>query len=320
MTSVYKNTTILPIQVFSFYLCQSILRQSAVSSQQFSLTAPKFTVKDLILPQTTLASIQDFLSYQQHADKIFNEWGLSTTHAHQRQIAVNLYGLPGTGKTMAAHAIAHALGKSLIAVNYADIESKYVGETSKNITTLFKEAAENNAIIFFDEADAMLSRRVTNMSSATDVSVNQTRSVLLTLMNNHEGLIIFTTNFIENYDPAFMRRILSHILFELPDEDNRTALWQKYIPKALPHTTDLTELAKISNGLSGSDIANCVLKSALSSARQNKTVVEFVDFEKAILEVKASKKANQKSTLPPNATVTTKTVSEEYVQSQLTQK
>lgn len=121
---------------------------------------------------------------------------------------------------MAAHAIAHELNKPLIAVNYAEIESKYVGETSKNITALFNTAKEQDAIIFFDEADAMLSRRVTNMSHATDVSVNQTRSVLLTLMNDHEGLIIFTTNFVSNYDPAFMRRILSHILFDLPNADN----------------------------------------------------------------------------------------------------
>lgn len=101
-----------------------------------------------------------------------------------KQIAINLYGLPGTGKTMAAHAIASALKRPMFAVNYADIESKYVGETSKNLTRLFKEAELIDAIIFFDEADAMLSRRVTNMSNSTDVSVNQTRSVLLTLMNN----------------------------------------------------------------------------------------------------------------------------------------
>ena len=93
----------------------------------------------------------------------------------------------GTGKTMAAHAIANALHKEMICVNYADIESKYVGETSKNLTNLFHTASEKDIIIFFDEADALLSKRVTNMSSSTDVSVNQTRSVLLTLLNDYEA-------------------------------------------------------------------------------------------------------------------------------------
>ena len=181
---------------------QPIIKSEIPVEEQFNMIVPQFTIDDLILPDSTLHGIQDFLSYQTHAELIFNGWGLSKTHAHQRQIAINLYGLSGTGKTMAAHAIAHALNKPIIAVNYSEIESKYVGETSKNITKLFKIAKEEKAIIFFDEADAMLSRRVSNMSNSTDVSVNQTRSVLLTLMNNHEGLIIFTTNFIENYDSA----------------------------------------------------------------------------------------------------------------------
>ncbi|MDO5742785.1 MAG: ATP-binding protein, partial [Vagococcus sp.] len=242
-------------------------------SSQYNLTMPLYTIDNLILPKSTLNSIQNFLSYQKYSDLIFNRWGLSNTHSNQKQIAVNLYGVSGTGKTMAAHAIAHSFGKPLIIVDYSEIESKYVGETSKNITALFHTAVEQDAIIFFDEADAILSRRVTNMSSSTDVSVNQTRSVLLTLMNHHEGLIIFTTNFIENYDPAFMRRILAHILFELPDTENRKNLWNMYIPKGLPHDADIEDLAKLSSGLSGSDISNCVLKAAFSAARENLNMV-----------------------------------------------
>lgn len=101
---------------------------------------------------------------------------------------------------MAAHAIANALGKRMLPVDYAEIESKYVGETAKNLTALFRVAAEHEAIIFFDEADALLSKRVSNMSSATDVSVNQTRSVLLTLLNDYKGIVLFATNYIHNYD------------------------------------------------------------------------------------------------------------------------
>lgn len=262
-------------------------------STPYRLTVPLYSLDKLVLPQSTLHSIENFLSYQKHTSLIFNQWGLSDTHKHQRQIAINLYGRSGTGKTMAAHAIAHGFGKPLIAVNYSEIESKYVGETSKNLTSLFEMAVQQDAIIFFDEADAMLSRRVTNMSNSTDVSVNQTRSVLLTLMNNHEGLIVFTTNFIENYDPAFMRRILTHILFELPDFDSRRRLWQKYIPKSLPHNVSIDELAEISEGLSGSDISNCVLKSAFSTAREGLVAVTIEKFIESVNETKDSQSANQ---------------------------
>lgn len=282
----------------------------------FEAVQPLYTLNDLIVPKNTLKGITDFLSYQKHSDLVYNQWGLSKTHSHLKQIAINLYGLPGTGKTMAAHAIASALKRPMFAVNYADVESKYVGETSKNLTRLFKEAELIDAIIFFDEADAMLSRRVTNMSNSTDVSVNQTRSVLLTLMNNHKGLIIFTTNFIENYDPAFMRRIISHIYFDLPDLENRKILWDRYIPNSLPHSADLSELAKSSEGLSGSDIANIVLKSALSAASNQQSEVSMANFNSAINEIKNSKIANQKA-INHSSKIQTNIVSQEYVHSQL---
>ena len=261
---------------------------------------PRYTLDDLILPIETLQDIKDFLSYQEHEDLIYNVWGLAKTHKHQRQIAINLYGEPGTGKTIAAQAIASSLNRPIIAINYSEIESKYVGETSKNITGIFKQAKDENAVIFFDEADALLSRRVTNMSSSTDVSVNQTRSVLLTLMDQHIGIIIFTTNFIENYDAAFMRRILTHILFELPNLDNRAKLWHKYIPRELPLSWDVSipKLAEVSKGLSGSDIANCILKAAMSASRKGNKDVDFQSFINAIDQVNKSKKANRNSDLP----------------------
>ncbi len=278
-----------------------------------SLIIPKFNLTDLIIPHVTAASIADFLAYKKHEELIFNHWGLAQTHRHQRQTAINFYGMPGTGKTMAAHAIAKELNQPLIMVDYASLESKYVGETSKNITEIFRQAKANQAIIFFDEADAILSRRVTNMSHATDVSVNQTRSVLLTLMNDHQGLIIFTTNFIENYDPAFMRRILAHIHFELPDLACRMKLWEKYIPKRLPHQINFTELAEISDTLSGSDISSCVLKAAMSAARQGHTDLKLEHFKQAIDEVIQSKAANRKS----ETKVEKRIVSEDYVKSKI---
>ncbi len=255
----------------------------------------EYTLSDLILPGRTMSSLLDFLSYKKNESIVFEQWGLKDTHKRGRHNAINFYGPPGTGKTMAAHAVAHELGLPLIVANYAELESKYVGETSKNITKLFARAAESGAVLFFDEADAILSRRVTNMTQATDVSVNQTRSVLLVLMNSHPGLVIFATNFIENYDPAFMRRIVAHVDFELPDEECRRKLWEKYVPANMPFDGDIGILATSSEGLSGSDISTCVLKAAMSAARSASPVVRSENFFQAINEIRKSKMANSGS-------------------------
>ena len=209
----------------------------------------------------------DVATYAENSEKVFETWGFKNTHQFSKRIVINLYGAPGTGKTMAAHAIAKNLGRKILIVNYADIESKFVGETPKNIRKAFEAAKKSNSILFFDEADAILSKRVTNMTQAVDVSVNQTRSVMLMLMNEYQDFIIFATNFISNFDPAFMRRISMHVKFELPDEECRKKLWAMYIPKELPNNLDIDELAKKFSGISGSDIANAMLNSAFKTAR-----------------------------------------------------
>ena len=219
---------------------------------------------------------------------------------------------------MVAHAIAKHLGRKILVVNYADIESKYVGETPKNIRKVFEAGKETGSIIFFDEADAILSRRVTNMTSATDVSVNQTRSVMLLLMNEYQDFIIFATNFISNFDPAFMRRISVHVRFELPDLKCRKLLWAKYIPTKMPLTLSKYELtshlAEQFEGISGGDISNAVLNAAFMAARHGELHISEDYFERAVKSILVSKKANQKK---GDVTVTRKPVSEEYVKKQL---
>ena len=203
---------------------------------------PKYSLEDIILPNNVKEQILDIADYARNSKIVFEQWGLEKTHKYSKRIGINLYGAPGTGKTMAAHAIAKYLGRKILIVNYADIESKYVGETPKNIRKVFEVAKETNSILFFDEADAILSKRVTNMTGATDVSVNQTRSVMLMIMNDYQDFIIFATNFIENFDPAFMRRISMHVKFELPDYECRRKLWKLYIPNTMPTDIDIDEI------------------------------------------------------------------------------
>ena len=162
----------------------------------FSTEEPKYDLDDIILPAYVKEQILDVAEYMHNSKIVFEDWGLETTHKYSKRMGINLYGPPGTGKTMAAHAIAKHLNRKILVVNYADIESKYVGDTPKNIRKAFEVAKETNSVIFFDEADAILSKRVTNMLNATDVSVNQTRSVMLMILNDYQDIIIFATNFI----------------------------------------------------------------------------------------------------------------------------
>lgn len=278
---------------------------------EFYPEEPKYSFEEIIFPQAVKDKILDVANYAENSKKVFEEWGLQKVYKQSRRIGINLYGEPGTGKTMAAHAIAKHLGRKILAVNYADIESKYVGETPKNIRKAFEAAAATNSILFFDEADAILSKRVTNMSSATDVSVNQTRSVMLMVMNDYQDFVIFATNFISNFDPAFMRRISTHIEFKLPDLDCRKKLWNHYILPSMPNNIDIDELAEKYDGISGSDISNAVLMTAFKAARQNAELVDKNLVFEAIEETLASKNANK------GVTVEKRVVSEEYVKERI---
>ena len=274
---------------------------------------PKFAFDDIILPNHVREQILNAADYAKNSKIVFEDWGLNETHKYSKRIGINLYGESGTGKTMAAHAIAKYLGRKILSVNYADIESKYVGETPKNIRRVFEVGKATGSILFFDEADAILSRRVTNMTNATDVSVNQTRSVMLLMMNEYQDFIIFATNFISNFDPAFMRRISVHVKFELPDEKCRRLLWKKYIPAKMPTDANIFEIAQKYDGLTGSDIANIVLNAAFRAARHGDKTVPKEYFFRAAEDVLSSKTANRRG----QVTVTERPVSEEYAKEQI---
>ena len=270
----------------------AVAKPSPPAEEIFVPEEPKWSLDEIILPAEVKAQILDVATYSENSHRVFELWGFKRTHKFSRRIGVNLYGAPGTGKTMAAHAIARELGKKILIVNYADIESKYVGETPKNIRKAFEAAKNSGSILFFDEADAILSKRVTNMTQAVDVSVNQTRSVMLMLMNEFQDFIIFATNFISNFDPAFMRRISIHVKFTLPDEDCRRKLWRMYTPLEVPNNLDFDELAKKFDGISGSDISNAMLNAAFKAARLKLDELDKNLVFEAVENILASKRAN----------------------------
>lgn len=291
-------------------------RKKIKKELEFVVCDPKYTFEDVILSQDILQEIDQVIALENYKQLIFDTWGLKQVLKRNKNITINLYGQSGTGKTITAHAIAHELNKKILIVNYSDIESKYVGETSKNLVNLFKFAKLNDAIILFDEADALLSRRVTAMNSATDVSVNQTRNVLLKLLDEHEGIILFTTNFIQNFDSAFFRRIMSHVKFDMPNKEMRMKLWEHYIVTSFPlkgeRSETIDKLSEVEN-VSGSDISNSVLKTAIRIALEKKDAAELQDFNSELTKILVAKRAIEGD----NFTVTTKKVSEEYVKEKL---
>ena len=281
--------------------------------EDFYITEPKYDLSEVILSEIVKKEIDRIVSYLKYHDKIFNEWNLRSVIKHHN-LSVNLYGESGTGKTMTAHAIAKMLNKKIVIVNYAEIESKYVGETSKNLMSLFGFAKENDAIILFDEADALLSRRVTAMHSATDVSVNQTRNTLLKILDEYEGIIFFTTNYIQNFDSAFMRRIFCHIKFEMPNKEIRSYLWSHYLLETIPCDNRKAVIDNICEveGVSGADISTAILKAVIDVVCQKTLCVTYELLYSTLEEVIKAKKA-----VNDNYEITTRKVSKEYALSQI---
>jgi ATP-dependent 26S proteasome regulatory subunit len=152
---------------------------------------------------------------------------------------------------------------SIIRANYGELESSFVGGTSDNLASIFKTAEETKSLLFFDEADAVLSRRISNLSQAADHGVNSAKSTLLTLLDKFNGIIVFATNLFDNYDEAFLRRILFNIEFLAPDLAMREQLWRFHLSKNVPKEVSYELLADISEGLCGGDIKNITIKLGL---------------------------------------------------------
>lgn len=257
----------------------------------FVSETPRRQLSDLVLGAETDRQLRTALAKIQYHDKLYHEWGLETIHPEGRGIAINLYGPPGTGKSFAAEAIASHLGRPLIRVDYAQVESRFVGDTPKNIVAAFEAAKAANAVLFFDEADSMLSRRATNITQAADYGVNVSRSTLLLQLDNFEGVVLFATNLASNYDPAFVRRILAHVQFPLPDESSLVRLWKLHLPAKLPRDPDVTPeaLASRSLGLSGGDVLNVVILAASTAVERGSGRVSLADAEQSIEQVRRAK-------------------------------
>lgn len=264
--------------------------------------APRRTFEDVILPERTRRMLDEALTQVHSYNLIFRDWGLGERHPTGAALAFNFAGPSGTGKTICAEAIAHHLGKRLLLVRYAELESMWFGETPKNVAAIFRMAEEEAAVLFFDEADAIAARRSTDVSHGALRETNTTVNVLLQELERFDGVVIFATNLAVNFDPAFERRIRTHVLFELPDTDERERIWRVQLHQRTPlaEDVDFRELAE-RYPVSGGDIRNAVLKAALAAAAEDgpdaRKRIQHRHFVTAMEEVGQAKTIMQQSVM-----------------------
>jgi SpoVK/Ycf46/Vps4 family AAA+-type ATPase len=268
---------------------------------------PERTLADVVLPPQTRRTLEQALAQVRNHALIFRSWGLGERHASGRGLAFNFAGPPGTGKTICAEAIAHELGMKLLAVDYAEAESMWVGETPKNIVATFRAASEQNAVLFFDEADAIATRRSAGAILRHDREMNLTVNVLLRELEAFNGIVIFATNLAANFDPAFERRIRTHVLFEMPGVEERARIWELQVhPKKTPLAADV-DFRRLAERymVSGGDIKNAVIKAAAAAAAEagpdlGKRIHQR-HFESATEDVLSAKAIMQQSLLAEGA-------------------
>jgi hypothetical protein len=205
-------------------------------------------------------------------DRVLDDWGLGRRSATGRGLSALFAGPPGTGKTMAAGVVARDLGLDLYRVDLSQVVSKYIGETEKNLSRIFSEAEASDAVLLFDEADALFGKR-TEVSDAHDRWANIEVSYLLQRMEDHDGITVLATNLHHNMDAAFLRRLRFVVEFRFPEPALRRRIWQAHLSTDAPLADDI-DLALLADrlALSGASIRNVVLAASFLAAAEDAPV------------------------------------------------
>jgi ATP-dependent 26S proteasome regulatory subunit len=230
--------------------------------------ARQATWSDVVLPEDLVDSLLEITGRVRYRKKVFEDWGYGRSITTSRGITALFSGGPGTGKTMVAGVIARDLGVELYRVDVSRITSKWVGETEKNLASLFDAAEDGQVMLLFDEADSLFAKR-TSVQTSVDRYANMEVNYLLQRLDSFEGIAILTTNFGSAIDPAFRRRLSFRVTFPFPDEEMRERLWRALIPTEVPRAEaiDFGGLATRFK-LSGGYIRNASLRAAFLAAEE----------------------------------------------------
>jgi SpoVK/Ycf46/Vps4 family AAA+-type ATPase len=250
-------------------------------------SSKKITVKDfssLIIEDSAKEEIVSVLKQQENTQKIFKDWGLDETLEYGKGMGFLFYGPPGTGKTFGAHCIAKALGKELLVIGPAEIQSSEPGGANRAIQSAFKEAKKQNKILLLDECDSLITKR-SDMGMIIAGEIN----TLLTEIEKFDGIVILSTNRIDTLDEALERRISLIIEFPEPNFEKRFDIWKVLLPKKMPlkKDVDIKKLAEYK--LTGGQIKNAILNAARFAAANDQDKVSLDNFTVAIDRINKSK-------------------------------
>ncbi len=229
---------------------------------------------DIVLPEDIIDSLLEMTARVRHRKKVYEQWGFDKSITTARGITALFQGTPGTGKTMVAGVIARDLGLELYRVDVSRITSKWIGETEKNLGSLFDAAEDGQVMLLFDEADSLFAKR-TEVKTSVDRYSNMEVNYLLQRLDTFEGIAILTTNFGNAIDPAFKRRLTYRMTFPFPDEEMREQLWKSMLPPQVPiaGTLDFSNLSQRFR-LSGGYIRNAVLRAAFLAAEEGTSLMQ----------------------------------------------
>ncbi len=223
---------------------------------------PIFAWNDIILPGDCLEQLREVCAHVRHRQRVFSDWGFEGKISLGKGVGILFVGPSGTGKTMAAEIIAGELALDLFKIDLSCVVSKYIGETEKNLSQVFTEAEQSNAVLFFDEADAVFGKR-SEVKDSHDRYANIEINYLLQKMEEYEGIVILASNFQKNIDEAFTRRLRFIIEFPFPEKDYRYRIWQKAFPGSTPLASDIDfDFLAHKLKLSGGNIRNIALGAA----------------------------------------------------------
>jgi hypothetical protein len=226
----------------------------------------RYTWDDIVLPSDQLDMLHEIIATVRGRPMVLETWGVGQKLASSAGVTILFAGPPGTGKTMAAEVVASELQLDLYKIDLSTVVNKYIGETEKNLGRIFDEASNSNAILFFDEADAIFGKR-SEVKDAHDRYANIEVSYLLQRMETYDGVTVLATNLRANLDDAFSRRLQFAIDFPFPDEAYRLRIWQALFPPEVPRAPDLDlPLMARRFKLAGGNIRNIIISAAYLAA------------------------------------------------------
>ncbi len=252
---------------------EAISRRLSIRLGAFgTLIARKARFEEMVLPEDVVDTLRDMIAMVGQRAQILERWGYQRHLGIARGVSSLFSGEPGTGKTMAASVVASELGLELMRIDLSQVVSKWVGETEKNLARIFDEAQDANAMLLFDEADALFGKR-TEVKSAQDRYANLEVNYILQRMETFDGVSVLTTNFESSIDQALQRRLNFRIRFTEPEVGDRALLWQKLLPPetGLQEVAPYTSLAERFE-MTGGYIKNAIVRAAVIAARDRRAM------------------------------------------------